>query len=147
MKMYLLDEGVALAAVALVEHDDFVEADLGAAEMAVVGAFEFAVVELDVDHRGTLELDAHFDDAVLGRDFQAMHGGVGRDGGLAVGGGDVLVASLCALQRAVFHGKGRDDFVPDLGGFGALEVIGEKEFLFLGDGLGRDRRQIGGEGG
>ncbi len=142
-----LDEGVALAAVAFVEHHHLVEPHLGAAEVAVVGALEFAVVKLDINHRGTLELDADLDDAVLRGEVEAKDRGVGGDGGFAVGGGDVLVARLRAFERAVFDGKGRDDFVPDLGGLGALEVIGEKEFLLFGDGLGRDGGRVRGKGG
>ena len=72
-------------------------------------------------------------------------GGVAGDGGLAVGGGGV-VAGLRALERAVLDGEGGDDLCQDLGGLGALEVVGEEEFLLLGDRLGRHLRQIGGEG-
>ena len=68
---------VAHAAVAFVDEGDAVEADLGAADVAVVGAGVLAVVELDVDHRGAFKADPDLDDAVLGGDFQAMHGGVG----------------------------------------------------------------------
>lgn len=121
------------AAVALVNDGDAVEADLGAAEVAVVGAFVFAVVELDVNHRGAVELDLALDDAVLGGDLQAVDGSVGLDLGFAVGGGDGLVAGLGALEGAVLDGEGRDDLVPDLGRRGALEVVGEEEFLLHGD--------------
>ncbi len=144
--LHLVDV-VAHAAVALVDEGDAVEADLGAADVAVVGAGVLAVVELDVDHRGAFEADLDLDDAVLGGDLQAVHGGVGRDGGLAVGGRDVLVAGLRALERALLDDEGRDDLVPDLGGLGALEVVGEEQFLLLGDRLGRDRRKVGREGG
>ncbi len=137
---------VAHAAVAFVDERDAVEADLGAAEVAIVGAGVFAVVELDVDHRGAFKADPDLDDAVLGGDLQAVHGRVRRDGGLAVGGRNVLVAGLRALEHAVFDDERRDDSVPDLGGFGAFEVVGEQELLLLGDRLGRDGRQVGREG-
>ena len=120
--------------------------DLGAADVAVVGGGVLTVVEFDVHHRGAVELDADFDDGVLGRDFEAMHGGVGLDHGLAVLGRLVLQAGLHALERTVFDGEGRDDLDPALVR-GAGEVIGEKQLAFLGDRFGRDGRSRESRGG
>ena len=138
---------VAHTAVAFVDKSDALEANLGAAEMAVMGAGILTVVELHVDHRGAFKANPDLDNAVLGGDFQPVYGGVRCDGRLAVGGGNILVAGLCALERAVFDDEGRDDFVPDLCRFGAFKVIGEKKFLFLGDWLGGDGGQFSGNRG
>src|SRR5207237_6923494 len=114
---------VAHIAIAFVHDSDAVEADLGAAEVAVVGAGVFAVVELDIDHGCAFKADPGLHDTVLGGDFKAVHRGVGGNGRLAVGGGSILVARLRALQRAPFDDEGRDNLVPNLGGLCALKVI------------------------
>src|SRR5439155_5399047 len=88
-----------------------------------------------------------FDDAVPGGNLQTVNGGVGGDGGFAIGGGNVFVAGLHTLQCALFEGEGVHDPVPGLRGRGALEVIGKKEFLLPGDGFGRDGGQIRRKGG
>ena len=95
--------------------------------MTIVGAGILTVVEFDIDHGRTVETNLEFDDTVLGRHVEAMHGGVRGDGGLAVGGRDGLVAGLGALEDAVDHREGRDDLDPALiGGALPFEVIGEK---------------------
>src|SRR5262249_8721851 len=129
---------VAHAAVAFVDEGDAGEADLRAADVPVVGAVVRAVVELDVDHRAAFEPDPGLAGAVLGGDLQAEHGRVSQDGTLAAGRRNVLVAGLRALEHAAFHDEGRDDVVPDLGESGTFKVVGEQEFLLLGDRLGRD---------
>ena len=110
---------IAHVAVAFVDEGDAGETDLGAAEVAVVGAGEFAVIEFDIDHCGAVEADFAFDDAVFGGDFEAVHGGVGFGDGFAVSGRFVFVAGLGAFEGFVFDGKSGDDFVPDFGGFAA----------------------------
>ena len=60
-----------------------------------------------------------------------MDGGVGGDGGLAVLGGDVLVAGLRALEDAVLDDEGGDDLVPELRGLFALEVVGENRLKMV----------------
>ena len=113
--------------------------DLGATDVAVVGGGVFTVVEFDVHHRGAVELDADFDDGILGGELEAMDGGVALDDALAVLGGLVLQAGLHALEGAFSDGEGRDDLDPALVG-GAREIIGEEQFALLGDGFGRDGR-------
>lgn len=110
---------IAHVAVAFVDDGDAIETHLGAAEVAVVGAGVFAVIELDVDHGGAVEADFAFDDGVLGGDFEAVDGGVGFGDGFAVGRGFVHVAGLSAFEGFVLDGEGGDDFVPDFGRFAA----------------------------
>ena len=129
---------IAHVAVALVDDRHAVRPHLRAAKVSVMRAGVFAVVELHVHHRGAFQTNLHFDDAVPGGDLQAVDGGVGGDGGFAIGGGDVLVAGLHTLQCALFEDEGVHDPVPGLRRRGALEVIGKKEFLLPGDGFGRD---------
>ena len=141
-----LDEVVALGAIAFVHDVDLVEVHLGAAKVAVMGAFELPVVELDIHHGVAIKTDLGFHDGVLGWQLKAVHGGVGFDLWLAIFGWDVLVAGLGAFESTVFEGEGIDHAMP-LGVVGAaFEVIGEKEVLLLGDGIGRDLRRIGGDG-
>ena len=145
--LHLVDV-VPHAAVALVDDGDAVEADLGAAEVAVVGAGVFAVVELDVDHRGTVEADPGLDDAVLGGDLQAVHGGVGLDGsGLPLAAG-MFLSRVCVPLSAPFStAKVGTTLCQTLAGVGALEVVGEEELLLLGDWRRGDGREVGRESG
>src|SRR5438552_2802175 len=140
-----LDQSVALAAVAFVKDGNLVEANLRAAEMAVVGAGEFAIIKLHVNHRGAFEADLAFDDTVLGGNFQAIDGGMGGDDRFPVLGRRVFLARLRALERPLLEGESIDDLMPWLRGRGTLEVIGEKKLLLMGDGFSRDGGQIGGE--
>jgi len=111
------------AAIAFVDDGDAVESDLSAADVAVMATGVLAVVEFDVEHRGTLKAHLHFYDAVFGGNFQTVYRRVRLYGGLSVGGWHVDIARLGAFQDAVFDGEGRDDFVPDFGDFFALEII------------------------
>ena len=115
--------------------------DLGAADVAVVATGEVTVVEFDVDHRGAVELDAAFHDGVLVRDFEAVDGGVGGDDSLAILGRLGLHAGLGAEEGAIGDLEGIDHADPALVR-GAGEIIGEEQLALLGDGFGRDRREL-----
>ncbi len=118
---------VSHGAVALVDEGDAVEADLSATDVAIVGAFVLAVVELDIEHSGAFEPDPDFDDAIFCWDFEAVHGGMRLGGGLAVGGGFVFVPGLRAFEHSIFEGEGGHDLVPRrvAGGFG--KIVREKQ--------------------
>src|SRR5258706_13031388 len=92
--VFHLVDVVAHRAFFFVDDGYAIEADLGAAEVAVVRAGVLAVVKLNVDHRSAFEADLDLDDAVLGGDVKPMHGGVRRDGGLAVFGRHGLFGRL-----------------------------------------------------
>jgi hypothetical protein len=146
--IFHLIDVVAHVAVAFIDDGDAIEPHLRAAEMTVVGAGVSAVVKLDVDHRRAFKPNPDLDDAVLGGDFKAMHRSVRDDRGFAVGRRDVLVAGLRAFQSPVFHRERGNDFVPNLRGLGALEVIGEKEILLFSNRLGGDSWEVrGGDAG
>ncbi len=76
-----------------------------------------------------------------------MHRRVCFDHRLAVGGRNVLVAGLSAFQRAVFDSEGRNDLVPDLGGFAVFEIIGKQQLFLHRDRLGWNLGQVSRDGG
>ena len=75
-----------------------------------------------------------------------MDGGVCLYRGLAILGGNVLVASLRAFDGALLEDEGRNDPMPERGATGALEVVGEEQLFFDSDGTIGNGRPISGEG-
>ena len=135
----------------LVHEDDLVGGNARHAEVPVVRAVELPVVKLRRDGLRAAELEAELDDAVLGRDVVADDGLMPFHRGLALLRRGIE-AHLHALQRAVLEGIRRHHDGPALvlAQLGALEVIGEEQFLLLRDrvrGNGGQLRRIGGEGG
>ena len=110
--------------------------------MAVVGALEFAIIELDIDRIRAFEADLALHDGVFGGEFQAVDGRMRCDGGLAVGGRHVHLARLGASQCALLEGESVYDLMPALVVLGALEVVGEEQLLLVGNRPGRHRIQV-----
>jgi hypothetical protein len=114
----------------LVHEGDLVCGDARHAEVPVVRAVELPVVKLRRDGLRAAGLQEELDHAVLRRGIEAP---------------------LRARQRAVPKGKRRHHDGPAfvLSQPGALEVIGEEQFLLLRDrlrGNGGQLRRIGGKG-
>lgn len=135
----------------LVHEGDLVRGDARHAEVPVVRAVELPVVKLSRDGLRAAELEAELDDAVLRRDVVADNSLMPFHRGLAIRRRGIE-AHLRALQRAVLDGIRRHHDGPAfvLAQLGALEVIGEEQFLLLRDRLGGNGgqlRRIGGEGG
>jgi hypothetical protein len=117
---------IAHPAVTFIDDRDTVKANLGTTDVAVVGAGVFAVVEFNVDHRGALKADLGLNDAIGGGDFQAMHSGMGCDGGFAIGGGNGLVAGLRSFEYAALESECRYDSVPNIGSLSAFKIVRKK---------------------
>src|SRR5262245_12518597 len=103
--------------------------------MAVVGASVLPVVEFDVDHGRAAKANLGLDDAVSGRQLQAMHGCVSGDRRLAFGSRNVHVAGLGSFEGAFFEVESGHDFVPERRVLGSLKIVGKEQPFSYGERL------------